>query len=97
MVVDDMANIPPRKIQSILLHPKSVPIQTPNIDMKKMIVQVDMMGEAPILRIFLNEKSRPNEKSRNITPISAQRCTFSISATEAVYGMLGLTRNPAMI
>ena len=45
----------------------------PNIDMQKMIVMVDMMGDAPIFRIFLNEKSRPNENNRNITPMSAHR------------------------
>ena len=68
-----MASIPPRKIQSILAHPKSWPTQTPSIDMLKIIVQVEIIGEAPMRRIFLNEKSRPNENSRNITPISAQR------------------------
>ena len=62
MVVDDMASIPPRKMQSILLHPKAWPTQTPSIDMKKMMVQVEITGDAPILRIFLNEKSRPREK-----------------------------------
>ena len=38
-----------------------------------MMVMVEMMGEAPIFRIFLNEKSRPNENSRNITSMSAHR------------------------
>ena len=71
-----MASIPPRKMQSILLQWKALPTQTPSIDMKKMMVQVEMMGDAPIFRIFLNEKSRPSENSRNITPISAQRCTL---------------------
>ena len=84
MVVDDMANIPPRKIQSILLHPKSCPMQTPSIDIEKMMVIVDITGDAPIFRIFLNEKSKPSENSRNITPMSAHRCTFSTSATDAV-------------
>ena len=46
--------------------------------------QAEIIGEAPIFSIFLNEKSRPNEKSRNITPMSAHRWMFSESATDAV-------------
>ena len=84
MVVDDMASIPPRKMQSILLQWKACPTQTPSIDIKKMMVHVEMIGEAPIRRIFLNEKSRPNENKVNITPMSAQRWTFSMSMTDAV-------------
>ena len=52
--------------------------------MQKMIEQAEMMGDAPIFRIFLNEKSKPNENSRNITPMSAHRCMFSESTTDAV-------------
>ena len=66
-----MASIPPRKIQSILLHPNSCPTMMPSIIIQKIMVTVEMMGEAPILRIFLNEKSSPNENKRNITPMSA--------------------------
>ncbi len=84
MVVDDMASIPPRKIQSIFDHPKVWPTHTPNIDIQKMMVTVEIMGEAPIFRIFLNEKSRPSENSRNMTPISAHSWMLSTSATDAV-------------
>ena len=84
MVVDDMANIPPKKMQSILGQSKMCPTSNPNIDMQKMMVIVDMMGEAPIFRIFLNEKSSPRENSKNITPMSAHRWTFSVSSTLAV-------------
>ena len=73
MVVDDIASIPPRKMQSILLQWKACPTQTPSIAIQKMMVQVEMMGEAPMRRIFLNEKSRPSENRVNITPMSAQR------------------------
>ena len=48
------------------------------------MVTAEMTGDAPIFRIFLNEKSRPSENSRNITPMSAHRWMFSMSATEAV-------------
>ena len=84
MVVDDMASIPPRKMQSISLHLKMWPTMLPNIDIEKMMVIVEMMGEAPILRIFLNEKSRPSENRRNMTPMSAHSWMFSRSTTDAV-------------
>ena len=54
------------------------------MDMEKMMQTVEMMGEMPIFRIFLNEKSSPNEKSRNMTPMSAHRWMLSVSTTEAV-------------
>ena len=84
MVVELMASIPPRKIQSILDQPKECPTQTPSIDMEKMITIVEINGDAPIFRIFLNEKSRPSENSRNITPMSAHSWMLSLSATDAV-------------
>ena len=56
----------------------------PNVIMKKMMVTVVMAGPNPILRIFLNEKSSPKVKSRNMTPMSAQECMFSVSMTDMV-------------
>ena len=97
MVVELMANIPPKKMQSIFDQSKACPTNTPNIDMEKMITMVEMNGEAPIFNIFLNEKSRPNENNKNMTPMSAHRWIFSVSATDAVYGMWGDTKNPATI
>ena len=73
IVVELMASIPPRKIQSIFPHWNSRPTITPRMDMKKMMVRVEITGEAPIFRIFLNEKSSPKENSRNITPMSAHK------------------------
>ena len=90
-----MASIPPKKVQSIWLHPNKWPTKTPSIDMEKIMVAVEMMGEAPIFRIFLNEKSRPSENSRNITPMSAHNWMLSVSTTLAVYGMWGDTKKPA--
>ena len=52
--------------------------------MQKMMQMVEMMGDAPIFRIFLNEKSRPSENSRNITPMSAQRWILSMSTTDEI-------------
>ena len=79
-----MASMPPRKMQSIFDQPNSWPTTTPSTAMQKMMLMVEMTGEAPIFRIFLNEKSSPSEKSRNITPMSAHRWMFSPSTTLAV-------------
>ena len=75
-----MASMPPRKMQSIRLQPKTRPTSMPSMDMQKMMLTVEMTGEAPIFRIFLNEKSRPNENSRNITPMSAHVLPSPVSA-----------------
>ena len=84
MVVLDMASMPPRKMQSIFDQPNTCPTTMPSNDMKKTMLMVLMMGEAPIFRIFLNEKSSPSENRRNMTPMSAQRWMFDISTTDAV-------------
>ena len=84
MVVELMASIPPRKMQSIFDQLNRCPTATPSNAMEKMMVMVEMIGDAPIFRIFLNEKSNPSENSRNITPMSAHRCTFFVSTTDAV-------------
>ena len=81
IVVELIATIPPRKIQSISFHPKLCPTMIPNANIQKMMVQAAMMGEAPILRIFLMEKSNPNENNKKITPISAHVCMSPWSTT----------------
>ena len=68
-----MASIPPRKMQSMVPHWNSLPMPVPKSSIDDTVAMVAMMGEAPIFRIFLKEKSSPKENSRNITPISAQR------------------------
>ena len=70
MVVELIANIPPRKMQSMRLHPKAWPATMPSTTMQNTTEHVAITGEAPILIIFLNEKSRPKENRRNITPMS---------------------------
>ena len=81
MVVELIATIPPRKMQSISFHPKLCPTMIPKTIILKMIVQAAMMGEAPILRIFLIEKSNPNENNKKMTPISAHVCISPWSTT----------------
>ena len=84
MVVDDMANIPPRNRQSIRLHPKSEPTLTPKKIIQKMMVQAAITAEPPTLTIFLKLNSNPKANKRNITPMSAHTCTLSLSTTEGV-------------
>lgn len=69
----------------------------PSVIIAKMMVRVVMTGVMPILIIFLNEKSRPKENRRNITPMSAHVFMSVRSITDMVYGMCGLTMNPAMM
>ena len=97
IVVDDMASIPPRNMQFIWLQENSFPTQMPKSIMEKTMVRAAMMGALPILRIFLKEKSRPREKSRNITPMSAHDCMFSLSTARGSSGMCGDTRKPAIM
>ena len=84
IVVDDMASIPPRKIQSILPQPKPWPTRMPSVIIEKIIVRAAITGAIPILRIFLNEKSSPNENRRNITPMSAHVWISPLSTTDMV-------------
>lgn len=62
MVVELMANIPPRKMQSIRVQPKAWPTPPPRATMLKIIVTAATAGATPIFRIFFIEKSRPREK-----------------------------------
>ena len=84
IVVELMASIPPRKMQSILLHPNPCPTLMPSIIIEKTMTTVAMMGEAPILTIFLNEKSRPRENKVKITPMSAHVLMSLSSMTDMV-------------
>lgn len=95
MVVEDMAIIPPKKRQSILLHPKPEPTATPSIIIQKMTVHAAITAGPPTFTIFLKLNSSPKAKSRNITPISAQTWMLACSITEGVKGMWGLAKKPA--
>ena len=84
MVVDDIASIPLRKMQSIRLHPKACPTNTPSTIIENIMVMAAITGAMPILIIFLNEKSSPKENNKNITPISAQVWMSALSTTDMV-------------
>jgi len=84
MVVDDMAIIPPRKIQSIRCQPNPVPTATPNNIIQKMMVHAAIIAAPPTFTIFLKLNSNPSANSRKITPISAQVCILAVSITDGV-------------
>ena len=92
-----MASIPPRKMQSMRFQSKACPTTMPNVIIAKIMVRVVMTGDMPIFTIFLKEKSKPKEKSKNITPMSAHVFMSLLSITDMVYGMCGLTIKPAMM
>ncbi len=92
-----MASIPPRNMQSIRFQSKACPTTIPSVIIANIMVSVVITGVIPIFIIFLNEKSRPSENSRNITPMSAHVLMSTVSITDMVYGMCGLTMKPAMI
>ena len=95
MVVEDIAIIPPKKIQSIRFQPKEVPTVIPSNIIQNIIVQAAIIAAPPTLTIFLKLNSKPKANKRKITPISAQVCIFAVSITEGVYAMCGLARKPA--
>ena len=84
IVVELIASIPPRNMQSMRFQPNEWPTMMPRVIMQNIMVHVDMTGEMPIFIIFLNEKSSPSEKSRNITPMSAHVCMLDLSITDMV-------------
>ena len=84
MVVELIASMPPRKMQSILFHPNPCPTLMPSIIMQNTMTTVAIIGDAPILTIFLNEKSSPNEKRVKMTPMSAQVLMSLSSMTDIV-------------
>ena len=92
-----MANMPPRKMQLMLSHPNKCPAKIPNVIMQNTMVTVAMRGADPILRIFLNEKSRPKENKVNMMPMVAHISMSLISSTVMKSEKLGPTKNPATI
>ena len=71
IMVDDMEIIPPRKMQSILLHPMSVPTPAPVRIIIVITVTAIVKALPPTVASFLKLKSRPRPNIRNIMPISA--------------------------
>ena len=95
MVVDDMAIMPPRKMESIRDQPEALPTVKPRKIMPMMIVSAAMMAGPPTLRIFLMLNSSPSAKRRKMTPMSAQMWTLAPSVTDGRKEKCGLARKPA--
>ena len=84
IVVEDMAIIPPKKMQSIRCHPKLIPTPIPKRIIQNIMVQAAMTAVPPTFTIFLKLNSSPNANRRKITPISAQVLILAESITEGV-------------
>ncbi len=97
MVVDDMANMPPKNRLFILDHPKAWPAMEPIPIMQNMMVQAAINGELPIFSIFLKLNSSPNVNIRKITPMSAQVLILAGSETDGVKLKCGPQMKPATI
>ena len=69
IVVEDIANIPPRKRRSILLQPKRNPTLLPTPIIHNITQTAATIGPMPIFIILLKENSRPRVNMRNMTPI----------------------------
>ena len=81
IVVDDIDNIPPRKMEFIVPHPNNCPTKYPMSNMLITSVIAVIKAVEPTFMSFLKLNSSPSAKSRNITPISAHILIFSISPT----------------
>ena len=56
-----------------------------------------MIAEPPTFISFLKLNSKPNAKSKKMTPISDQVWILAVSMTEGVSVKCGLAKNPATI
>ena len=82
MVVELLIDIiPARKMQSISAQPKKRPAIKPKFPIENTMIRLDIIGEIPILRIFLTENSNPRENNKKITPMSAHVCILALSST----------------
>ena len=81
IVVDDMDNIPPRKMEFIVPHPNNCPTRKPMSNILTTSVVAVIKAVEPTFMSFLKLNSSPSAKSKKITPISAHILIFSISPT----------------
>ena len=84
MVVELMANIPPKKSRSISLQPNNQPTSLPTLIIQIITSKAAMMGCHPIFMIRLKENSKPNVNIRKITPIWLQSLMLVLSIMDGV-------------
>ena len=97
MVVDDIDSIPPRNIDSMLLHPIASPTMKPNMNIPTHWVTAVIRALLPTLSSFLKLNSSPRANSRNIIPISDHSLTVAVLVTVGNKPICGPTRKPARI
>ena len=79
MLVDEIDNMQPRKMQFILCQPISFPIMKPTENIIINSVSTTMAPEPPTFLSFLNENSRPMANKRKTIPMSLQVWTLVVS------------------
>ena len=84
IVVEELANNPPRKILSIVDQFIHRPTKYPTTTIQIISTIAVMEAEPPTLSNFLKLNSNPRLKRRKITPIFAQISTLCSSATDGI-------------
>ena len=96
-MVELMASIPPRTIESISLNPRADPARYPMTIMPMTSMRQVIMAVEPILAILCKLNSSPRWNMMNIIPISDQVSMLSPSEIVLNQGKCGDIRNPASI
>ena len=97
IVVDEMDRIAPRKIASIVLHPKSLPILSPKKNIPAISTTAVTIATVPTSFSFRKLKWSPTENMRRITPNSAKVRISSSFTTKRIHGLFGPITTPAKI
>jgi len=97
IVVDDIDNIPPKKILSKYVKCNRRPAAYPNNIIPTTITNAVITAEPPTLTNFRKLNSNPKENSKTIIPISAQISILAISVTVGKNEKCGPARKPVTI
>ena len=97
IVVDDIDNIPPKKILSKYVKCNKRPAAYPNNIIPTTITNAVITAEPPTLTNFRKLNSNPKENSKTIIPISAQISILAISVTVGKNEKCGPARKPVTI
>ena len=95
IVVDEIDRIAPRKIASIVLHPKSLPILSPKKNIPAISTTAATTATPPTSFNFRKLKWSPTENMRRITPNSAKVRISSSFTTKRIHGLFGPITTPA--
>ena len=95
IVVDEIDNIAPRKILSMLLQPKAWPSEYPAQSMTRIARVAPMKAVAPTCFSFRRLNSRPSENMRKMMPSSESVWIVSSLAMRGNGGVWGPMITPA--